>query len=132
MPDIKKVITDFVSFDVANDYYDEEKKEELTEMLKEILFEDDIIVRKFLEKFFNSAEESAKSFGLIANIGDADTEEVPEEEPVEEPIEDEEPTEEPEVPEEEPTEENPEEEDENKSESILRAYRDAASSLLYE
>jgi len=76
MEDIKKTIKDFVSFDVANNYYDKEEKNSLVEKFKEILFEDDVTVRKFLEKFFISTKDIASNFDLIAK----DAEVKPEEE----------------------------------------------------
>ena len=85
MSNIEQKITDFVSWDVENDYYNEEKKEKLAGLLKDILSEDEVTVRKFLEKFFSDAEVAAKEFGLLVKIGDAEetdtdeTDEVPDE-----------------------------------------------------
>jgi hypothetical protein len=125
MSDIKRKITDFVSFDISNDYYDETKKEEIIGLLKEILFEDDVTVRKFLEKLFSSASSAAKSYGLFTNQGDV---EDPEEE-----ISDEETEEETETEDEEETEEISDEEiDISKQESVLRKYISVAAKYLYE
>ena len=125
--DIKKKVSELVSFDIAENYYDEDMKNELVDAFKEILFMDDETVRQFLEKFFVSAKEAAAEFDLISSgeedfedeKGEEETEEPGEEsegEPEEEPSE-EEPTEEPaeEEPEapEEPAEEEPEEEKES-------------------
>ena len=47
--EIKKVIRDFVKFNIENDYYQKEDKEDLVVSFKKILFEDDVVVRKFIK-----------------------------------------------------------------------------------
>lgn len=134
---IKQSIRDFVNFNVADNYYDDDRKEELVEQFKEILFEDNVVVRKFLKEFFDSTKQLADHYGLIAKIGDVEDEEEPEddmedEEMVDEPIE--EPEEEKTIePVDDELPEEPEESDtETKNESIWYAYVNKAADFLYE
>jgi len=123
--DIKEVIRDFVNFDIENNYYQKEDKEELVRQFKQILYEDDVTVRQFLKSFFESTKNLAEQYSLIAGEGEV----------VEEPIE------EPEEPEEledaeEPEDEEPEdatEEIETTEESIhTNKYVKTAANILYE
>lgn len=100
MADIKKTINDLISFDIENDYYDKENKSKLVDMFKDILFEDDVVIRKFLKKLFSSIGILAKEFDLVGDEDDETSE--PEEEPteIETPEEEPESEEEPEVEEE--------------------------------
>jgi hypothetical protein len=124
---IKDQIKKFVNFDVENDYYKEEDKDEIAKIFKEILYEDDVTVRKFLKSFFQSTKELANQYSLIGS--DEEVTEVPSEN--EEP---EDAGEEPEDAGEEPTEETDgtESNDEDLPESIRKIYVKAASNILYE
>ena len=124
--DIKKKVSELVSFDIAENYYDEDMKNALVDAFKEILFEDDETVRQFLEKFFAVAKEAATEFDLVASGEEDFEDEKGEEETEEEPEETEEPTEEEPAAEEEPAEEEPAPEEapeapaeEEKEESVL-------------
>jgi len=81
---IKKIIRDFVSFDIQNNYYQKEMKEDLVRMFKKILFEDDTTIRKFLQEFFKNTKELADEFSLISSDEEALTDEDLEDEPEEE------------------------------------------------
>jgi len=118
---IKDVIRDFVNFDVENDYYQDENKEELVRQFKQIMYEDDVTVRQFLKSFFQSTKDLAKEYSLVA--GEGEVTEIPVEEP-------EDSVEEPEDAGEEP--EDAGEEPEVTPESIKDFYRKAASNILYE
>jgi len=109
---IKEVIRDFVGFDIENDYYQKEKKEELVRQFKQIVYEDDATVRQFLKSFFNSTKSLAEQYSLIEGEGEAIEE--PNEMSVEEPPEE------------------PEEAEETAEESVKNFYRSTASNLLYE
>jgi hypothetical protein len=79
MADLKKSVSDFLNYDVDN-IHDEESKEQLVDMFKDVISNDDETVLQFLKKFFENGKELAKEFDLIVDI--------------EEPFEDEENTEE--------------------------------------
>jgi hypothetical protein len=117
--EIKRAITDFTNFDVENDYYQVEDKEELVRLFKKILFEDDTTVRQFLKAFFQSTKELADEYSLLE--GDEEAQEEPVEEPSEE-------TEEPE----DAAEETPEPETQEEAVDIRKAYRSIAANILYE
>jgi len=108
---IKDVIRDFVNFDVENDYYQDENKEEIVRMFKQIMYEDDVTVRKFLKSFFKNTKDLAKQYSLVA--GEGEVEEIPTEEP-------------------EDDGEEIEEEPAVTPESVKDFYRKAASNILYE
>jgi hypothetical protein len=124
---IKNVIRDFFNFDIENDYYKEEDKDNLVKMFKEMLEEDDTTVRQFLKSLFDSGKDLANQYSLIANEGEVV------EEPMEEP---EDAMEEPEDAGEEPEDagEEPEDAMEEPSEvpESYSIYRKIASNLLYE
>lgn len=65
MANIKETITNFVSYDILKDYYKNDEKNKLVEDFKKILFEDDVRVRKFLEKWFVETAKMAKEFNLV-------------------------------------------------------------------
>jgi len=77
--DINRIITDFVNYDIENDYYQEDDKDELVRDFKKILYHDDPTVRQWLKAVFNSSQMLADEYDLIAKEGEA--EEVPVEEP---------------------------------------------------
>lgn len=81
--EIKDIIRDFTGFNVENDYYQKEKKEELVRQFKKIIYEDDNTVRQFLKAFFESSKKIAGEYSLIANEGEV--EEIPTE--IDEPLE---------------------------------------------
>ena len=67
MADIKEIIKNFISFDVENDFYKNELKNQVVQDFKKILFEDETRVRKFLVKFFEQASELAEEFDLVSD-----------------------------------------------------------------
>jgi len=69
--EIKEVIRDFVKFDVEQDFYKQDKKDELVKLFKKILNEDDTRIRDFLKKFFESTKILARDFSIIAEEGEA-------------------------------------------------------------
>jgi len=73
MADIKKTITDLFSFDIENDYYQEDEKQALVDAFKEMLFDDNETVRKFLQAFMTSSLELAKEYELVTD-GEEDVE----------------------------------------------------------
>jgi hypothetical protein len=119
--EIKEVIRDFVSFDIEKNFYQKEDKEELVRKFKQIIFEDDVTVRKFLKSFFDSTKKLADQYSLIAKEGETTEEELDDKEENEQG----EPTEE--MGDEVPTAET----DEKKEESY-RIYRTVASNILYD
>ena len=125
---IDQTITDFVSYDVVNDYYDEEQKNELVKMFEEIINEDEVTVRKFLERFFDSSKDIAKEFGFFEKSGDTEDQDDTEmeTEPEEEtPVDDEENQEEIE-------DESTEEEQEEMKNESHKVLADIAAYYLYE
>jgi hypothetical protein len=52
--EIKEVIKNFVDFDIENNYYQKEQKEEMLRNFKKIVYEDDVTIRQFLKAFFKS------------------------------------------------------------------------------
>ena len=114
--EIKQVIKNFVNFDIENDYYQKEDKEELVRLFKKILYEDDVTIRKFLQAFFNQTKKLAGEYSLLAK--EQDVEEVPSE--IEEPIE--------EVPEEVEEPKEPE----TQEESLRKFYISKAADILYD
>lgn len=130
-----KKITDF---NVANDYYQKEEKEEIARDFKKLIFVDDPTVRKFLEKWINKTKEVAFEYDLMGSKTEVDKdeeEETAEEETAEkEEAEDEEGKEEPKeepaeekVAEEAPAEETPDLPLENK---VYESYIDRANDLV--
>jgi hypothetical protein len=112
---IKDTIKEFVNFDIENDYYQKEQKEELVRQFKKIVYEDDKTVRQFLKSFFKSTKELAMEYSLISNEDEV-------EEFSNEDIDDN-------------TEEVDEPENINTDETVpesLQYYRKIASNLLYE
>jgi len=83
MANIKEVITDLISYDVQKDYYKNDEKNKVVDNFKKILFEDDVRVRKFLEKWFKETAKMAKEFNLVdtgkEEVGGKDTEPTGEE-----------------------------------------------------
>jgi len=78
-------------FNVANNYYQKEEKEEIARDLKKLLFVDDPTVRKFLEKWLSSTKEIAFEYDLMGTKPEVEEhEEETEEEETEEKEEDEE------------------------------------------
>ena len=63
--DIREIIRDFVSFNIEENYYQDDNKAKLPSHLNEILFEDDEVVRSFLQKFFEQTRLLAKEYGLL-------------------------------------------------------------------
>jgi len=127
--EIKAAIRDFVNFDVENNYYQDEDKEENVRLFKKILYEDDVTVRQFLKAFYESSKDLAKEYSLIAKEGEA--EEELEDEPeeiisIEEPEDPEE-----EIPVEEPIEDVPEKKEELEESAYHKAYRTIANNILY-
>ena len=128
--DIKKVIKDFVTFDIENNYYQNEDKDEMVRNFKKIVYEDDQTIRQFLQEFFTNTKELAQQYDLIDKEGEAE-ETKPEDETTEDETETtEEPEETPEEVPEEPEEVVPEEE--IKKESVEKLYIRKASQYLYE
>ena len=130
MADIKDVIRDFVNFDVENNYYQEDQKDELVRMFKEILFEDETTVRQFLKSFMENAKSLASQYSLVAGEGEALAEPIAGAAEVEE-IEPEE-TEDAEEVEDAEEMEDAEELEDAVEESAIARYRKAASNILYE
>lgn len=125
--EISKVIRDFVNFDIVNNYYNKEEKEELVRQFKKIIYEDDVTIRKFLESFFEKTKQLADEYSLIGD--EDDVEDVTDGEDDDE-IDVEEPEEDDEI-------EEPEEDEEPKGESIKRKrnrlwenYTESASDLI--
>jgi hypothetical protein len=138
--DINRIITDFVTFDIENDYYQKEEKDDLVRDFKKIVYHDDPTVRQWLKAVFDQAEKLADEYDLIAKEGEAEEEPVETEIEVEDTVE--EPEEEVEDTVEEPAEEETADEDEEDKEldvleptkesvDIKKFYRDVASNLLY-
>lgn len=73
MADIKQKVTDFLNFDLEGKYDDDDAKEQLVDMFKDIVSENNETLLQFLKQFFETAKELAKEFDLLAD----------EEEPVE-------------------------------------------------
>ena len=117
--EINDIIRDFVNFDIEKNYYQKEDKEELVRQFKQIVYEDEISVRKFLKAMFESAKKLASEYSLVAS--DSETEEIPVE--IEEPVEGEIEVEEPEDSLEEPT---------STEESNQSFMSKVASNILYE
>jgi hypothetical protein len=116
--EIKDVIRDFISFDIENNYYQKEDKEELVRNFKKIVYEDDTTVRQFLKAFFESTKKLANEYSLVAGEGEVE----------EEPVENEEP-------EEDVGEEQPEEEVQDEIPEVPEStniYRSTAARILYE
>ncbi|MFA5484958.1 MAG: hypothetical protein WC260_01790 [Candidatus Pacearchaeota archaeon] len=78
LENIKSRIRELVTFDIETDYYDKENKEKLVSIFRDILFEDDVVVRNFLERIFSDIESHARELDLIGIPDDIETE--PEEE----------------------------------------------------
>jgi hypothetical protein len=123
--DIKKVIKDFVTFDIENNYYQNEDKDEMVRNFKKIVYEDDQTIRQFLQEFFTNTKELAQQYDLVDKEGEAE-----ETKPEDETETTEEPEETPEEVPEEPEEVVPEEE--TKKESVETLYIRKASQYLYE
>jgi len=123
--DIKKVIKDFVTFDIENNYYQNEDKDEMVRNFKKIVYEDDQTIRQFLQEFFTNTKELAQQYDLVDKEGEAE-----ETKPEDETETTEEPEETPEEVPEEPEEVVPEEE--IKKESVEKLYIRKASQYLYE
>jgi len=117
--EINDIISKFVNFDIEKNYYQKEDKEELVRQFKQIVYEDETTVRKFLKAMFESAKKLASEYSLVAS--DVEVEEVPNE--IEEPIQGEIEVEEPEDAAEEPT---------STEESNQSFMSKVASNILYE
>jgi hypothetical protein len=125
--DIKEVIKDFVSFDIENNYYQTEEKDDMVRNFKKIVYEDEKTVREFLKEFFMKTKELATECDLIANEDETEekADDATETGETEDTDETEETPEEPEASEESP-------EPEAKNESIKHYYIKRASDYLYE
>ena len=64
-----KKITDF---NINNEYYVKEKKEEMARDIKNLLFIDDPTVRRFLEKLLTKIKEVAFEFDLMGTEQEVD------------------------------------------------------------
>jgi outer membrane biosynthesis protein TonB len=137
------IIKKLVEFNVANNYYQQEEKNEIAREFKKLLFVDDPVVRKFLEKLLVSIKSVAQEFDLLGS--EVEVDQAEEEKPKEEEVAEKEQTEEEQAKEkeEQPTEEAPTEEapvEENPSEekapplpesvSIRESYIKRASELV--
>lgn len=151
--EILKKITDF---DVKNNYYKDEQKDEIIDLFKELFFIDEPSVRKFLEDFINQTKSLADKHGLLSDEeekykdkdeegeesgeekSEEDAEEEVKEEPEEEPSEKENSEGEPEEEEKGEANDEKEEDDEEKKESvrvnvtslIKEKYRERANDYL--
>ncbi|MFW6219912.1 MAG: hypothetical protein ACOC33_03650 [bacterium] len=74
LDDIKQRIREFVSFDIETDYYDDEGKEQLSLIFRDILFEDNIVIRNLLERVFSDFESHARELDLIGVSKDVEVE----------------------------------------------------------
>ena len=90
MAEINDKIEQLVNFDVVDDYYKKEDKAKLVDIFKDILFEDEERIRKFLEAFFEQTKTLAQEFDVLPTgeeddeEGEGDSEEEGEEEEGEE------------------------------------------------
>lgn len=120
--EINEIIKNFVNFDIENNYYQKEDKEELVRQFKKIIYEDETNIRQFLKAFFEAAKKLASEYSLVAS--DSETEEIPVE--IEEPVEGEIDVEEPE----DAAEETPEETETTEESASFMSK--VASNILYE
>jgi len=81
--EIKQKFKELVVFNVETDYYKEDDKEKMAAIFKDILFEDDVVVRNFLEKTFASMVETARELELIGIPEEIEVEETEDEEEIE-------------------------------------------------
>lgn len=94
LENIKERIKQFVSFNIETDYYDDEGKEQLALIFRDILFEDDAVVRNLLERVFSDFQSHAQELELIGRPKDVEVDDDEEEEvETDEETEDEEETE---------------------------------------
>ncbi|MEM4261314.1 MAG: hypothetical protein QXG00_08775 [Candidatus Woesearchaeota archaeon] len=103
------IIKKIVDFNITNDYYVKDKKDELAREFKKLLYVDDQTVRRFLEKWFSITKTVASEFDLLGTS--TEVEKAEEEKTSEEETEEKEETEEEEEKEKEETEEEEEKEE---------------------
>jgi len=115
---IKETIRDFVKFNVEEDFYDEPLKAELVKQFKEILFDEDPVVRNFLDTLFTNIKKIADHYELIAQDSEVKEEPKKKKHKKEE--------------KEEPKKKEPKEEEKIKQESYSGMYRKIAAEMLYE
>lgn len=80
LENIKSRIKQFVSFNIETDYYDDEGKEQLALIFRDILFEDDTVVRNLLERVFSDFQTHARDLELIGLPKDVEVDDDEEEE----------------------------------------------------
>jgi len=79
---IKRKIKEILSFNVEEDYYKEENKDKVIELLRDVFFDDDVVVRNFLEKLFANMETTARELELVGAPAELEVEEGEDEEEV--------------------------------------------------
>ena len=77
MAEINDKIEQLVNFDIVDDYYKKEDKAKLVDIFKEVLFEDDERIRKFLEAFFEQTKSLAQEYDVLPT-GEEEAEEAEE------------------------------------------------------
>ena len=81
--DARVILKKITEFDVTNNYYVNEEKDQIAREFKKLLYVDDTSVRKFLEQMIYKIKELAVEFDLLATESEVDKEEnqeTPEEE----------------------------------------------------
>ena len=78
-------------FDTETDYDNQEARDKLASMFRELVMSDEPEAREFFDRFIKGADNIIRDMGVIAKEEPEDEVEMPDEEPVDEPAPEEEP-----------------------------------------